>query len=171
MDPQSLQDGSEKLDVETDSKSDPLNNDTLNQGGIDAAQSSTENDLMARSCDCRQQYDTKGYPKNASSEAAKRRWRHAVNDVLATVGVCISKGGRPFQSSEVPDTRSVNEVQVINTSGLLVEKADDILRYGTERWITPLRQRIQVSNTTHDGVILWSNSDQDLQVLRRCSFG
>ena len=146
VDPHSLQDKYGRLPAEAESEPKSSNNDTFHHTGADAAIPSAEGSILARSLDYQQQYDAKGYPENPSSEAAKRRWRHAVNDVLATVGICISKEGKPIQATDVQDSQLVYEVQVVNEYGFRVGGADAFLRLGSEYWIAPLRQRIQVSN-------------------------
>ena len=80
-----------------------------------------------------------------------------MNDILSTVGVCMSDREEPIQSSEVQDSQLIKRVQAINTLGNLLSQADRNLRIGSEVWILSLMSRLQVSNDLNPGFTFQSD--------------
>ena len=140
------QDGAAKSPREIDIQFPLSIKDPRDEESVNAADSPTRSNLVARSFNYEQQYDKKGYPENLSSGALKRRWRHAVNDLLSTVGVCVAKGRETLPSSGAYESAWTLDVRLENNYGILISAADALLRFGTEYWPLALRQRLQVSS-------------------------
>ena len=110
---------------------------------VDVAQNSS---IIATSWSYDQKYDTKGYPENTSSRSSNRRWRHSVNDVLATLGVCA------IERHEVAPVRTAHEhlqflyVRSENYCGVNVHAVYHILNFVVDCWSIGLRQKLQVSH-------------------------
>lgn len=110
---------------------------------VDVARNSS---MIASSWSYDQKYDTKGYPENTSSRILNRRWRHSVNDVLATLGVCAT------ENYEVAPVRTAHEhlqflyVRSENFCGFNVHAVYNILNFVVDCWSTGLRQKLQVSH-------------------------
>lgn len=101
--------------------------------------------LLAKSSSYEQQYNEKGYPENTSSKILKKVWRHGVNDVLATLGVCVAKGHESMPAHGACEPSRILQVRLENNFGIFVYAADSLMRFVSERWSTALRQRLQVS--------------------------
>ena len=80
-----------------------------------------------------------------------------MNDILSTVGVCMSDREEPIKSSEVQDSQLIKRVQAINTVGNLLSQADRNLRTGSEVWILSLMSRLQVSTDLNPGFTVQSD--------------
>lgn len=101
-----------------------------------------------------QQYDRRGHPENPTSRALNRQSRRAINDVLATVGVCINVSTPGVSISTINedkhafDRSRINAIQNENSSGLLLNSADTISFTLAAWWAESFRQRLQVSSST-----------------------
>lgn len=97
-----------------------------------------------------QQYDGRGYPQNAASRELTRQSRRAMNDILATVGVCvgvdadgqkitINDRSRPsFNRAKIDSITTENEI------GLVLDSADMMLVSLARMFTIGIRQRLQV---------------------------
>lgn len=109
-----------------------------------------ENITLVRTYRYEQQYDGRGYPQNAASRELTRQSRRAMNDVLATVGVCvgvdahgqkitINDRGRPsFDRAKIDSITTENEI------GLVLDSADMMLVSLARMFTVGFRQRLQV---------------------------
>jgi hypothetical protein len=97
-----------------------------------------------------QRYNSRGYPDNRESRRLSRRSRHAQNDILTTIGVCVSveeqDGGTsecraPKTSAERDEARVVIEE---HWYGSLLGSVTEISGEASTLWIKYLRRRIQV---------------------------
>lgn len=101
-----------------------------------------------------QQYDTQGYPENATSKRLTRQSRRAMNDVLATVGVCVVVNADdqpkaiPKKDLQHPiiDKPKVKAIMQENEVGYLLSSADLGLFFFSQLWTTGLRKRLQVGS-------------------------
>jgi hypothetical protein len=96
-----------------------------------------------------QSYDHRGHAENRASRLLLRRSRIARNDVLATVGVCVSTDidGRVNPTSAVSQAREEEKLQSViseNEVGLWISAGDAIVTVMATNFVTALRQRIQV---------------------------
>ena len=99
-----------------------------------------------------QQYNIRGHPENPGSRTNARRARRAQNDVLATVGVCVSTD-KSAKSQLAAVANSVNDIaqsqkitQIIkeNESGYWLSMSHDVTCYVLQYWLVCLRDRLQV---------------------------
>ena len=111
-----------------------------------SSESLRELNPLARSASYEQRYDLKGYPENTSSKALKKRWRHGVNDVLASLGVCVAKGHESMPFNEVYESSQTLQVRLENGCGIYISAADIVVRCVSRSWTIALRQRLQVSH-------------------------
>jgi hypothetical protein len=97
-----------------------------------------------------QRYNDRGYPINRASRVLARRLRHAQNDVLATVGVCV---GKDEDHMATVHRRSRSNPEVVglivseNEVGLGVAAADLSLMFICLWWTSAVRARLQVGLT------------------------
>ena len=99
-----------------------------------------------------QQYDIRGHPANPGSRANARQARRAQNDVLATVGVCIStdKCGRlaPASSTSLAndsaESQKIRQIIRENEFGHWLSMSDDIAFYLLNSWLNCIWGRLQV---------------------------
>lgn len=122
----------------------PPKEDTREEKHSGSVDSPQDDSFVARSSDYQQKYDEKGYPENATSKTLRKSWRHAVNDVLATLGVCVAKGQDAMPSSSTCDSSRILAVRLENTYGVYISAADTFSRFVSEHWSMALRQRLEV---------------------------
>ena len=97
----------------------------------------------------RQQYDNRGHPVNAGANMKKKQWRHAVNDVLATVGLCVTSDadgrGRGETLSNLDATKRADRSRrkrAIDEKMLFInEYMVGLVAY----WTVSLRYRLEVN--------------------------
>ena len=111
-----------------------------------ASEDATEESATVISSNYVQKYDKKGYPRNPTSKALKRRWRHAVNDVLATVGVCVAKGQQPMVSHPPRDESRMVVVISENEYGITIGAIDALVGVAAIYWTKALRERLEVGH-------------------------
>lgn len=105
---------------------------------------------LIRNSSYEQQYDSKGYPVNNASRSLSRESRRAMNDVLATVGVCVGIGADgekvTMNDRNKPsfDNTVVDSVRVENELGLMVDSIDIMLVSLSNMFTIGMRQRLQV---------------------------
>lgn len=109
---------------------------------------------LVRTSHYEQQYDSRGYPENAASRGLTRQSRRAMNDILATVGVCVGVGADGHkmtinnQSRPSFDRAVIDSITVENEIGLVVDSADMMLVSLASMFAIGLRQRLQVCWTS-----------------------
>ena len=99
-----------------------------------------------------QQYDDRGHPENLESRSARRKALRAQNDVLATVGVCVSvdKDGKLVPSSRVGvtsenmESERLRNIALENESGFWLAAANHMLLPVTAICLEGLRMRLEV---------------------------
>jgi hypothetical protein len=99
-----------------------------------------------------QQYNIRGHPENLSSRSLARRSRRAQNNILSTVGVCVSvdQNGKilPVTSKDAAkraaDAQRISAVMKENEVGLWIGFADDVITLFSTTFVLNLRARIQV---------------------------
>ena len=98
-----------------------------------------------------QQYDDRGHPEFPASRQHDRASRRAMNDVLATVGVCIgvkADGNRKSvkdRSRATVDQVKVDDVSTENSIGLMVDSIDLVFISLARMALLGLSYRLQVS--------------------------
>ena len=99
-----------------------------------------------------QHYDVRGHPENSSSRSAARRSRHAQNDVLATVGVCVNvdKNGKLVTASaldlsfENKRLENLHEIASENLIGIWLGIAVNLVHYSSTFFVEGVRERLLV---------------------------
>lgn len=97
-------------------------------------------------------YDTRGHPENRGSRSHARRSRRAQNDILTTVGVCVSvdKNGQLVPASSVGavkeqlEMKGVLSVVTENEFGFWLGAAEVAFTALSASCITGLRLRLEV---------------------------
>ncbi|CAF9915683.1 hypothetical protein IMSHALPRED_002673 [Imshaugia aleurites] len=138
----------------------PLTETVAEENQTQALQSTTDNPeettepaidtvRQVQSRSYQQQYDRKGYPENPASRALSRQSRRAINDILATVGVCVGVDAdgqiRPVHdgSTAALDQSKISGVIRENEIGMLVGFTEEALDELAGMCTTGLRNRIQ----------------------------
>ena len=98
-----------------------------------------------------QRYDARGHPENNESRRLARRSRYAQNDILATIGVCVSiedqadQKGTPGGSA--PLSKADHEQARINieehTIGFWFEGYTELAYEILTKWVVYVRRRTQ----------------------------
>ena len=99
-----------------------------------------------------QLYNIRGHPENPGSRTNARRARRAQNDVLATVGVCVStdKSAKSQlaavtkSASDGPQTQKITQIIKENECGYWLSMSHDVASYVLQYWLVCLRDRLQV---------------------------
>lgn len=138
-------------DLEDESSPDRLIAGGQLDNRADEAGSQTQVTPLAYSPAYQQKYDSRGYPENPASRATSRQSRRAMNDVLATVGVCvgINTDGHKISMNDrgrpTFDRAKLDAIVRENELGLLVDSADMALLSLASMSTAGLRHRLQVS--------------------------
>ncbi|KAL6716420.1 hypothetical protein ACLMJK_005987 [Lecanora helva] len=96
-----------------------------------------------------QQYDNQGYPEFRHSRYQSRQSRRAMNDVLATVGVCVGTNADDYrlelgdQSKSALDKTKIDDVVNENLCGFILNFSEDVLSLLASITAEGLRCRIQ----------------------------
>ena len=101
-----------------------------------------------------QSYDLRGHPENQTSRANARRLRRAQNDILATIGVCVSvdKDGKLVPSSSIDSDKEERETKKLasivseNEFGFWLSAAQAAALVLTSSAATCIRLRVEVSH-------------------------
>ena len=102
-----------------------------------------------------QQYNVSGHPENLASRTASRRSRRARNNVLSTVGICVStdENGKLIADpsnrnglGSTPETEKTSVIGSENDVGLWVGLTDEIVCLLSTNFATNLRQRFEVQS-------------------------
>ena len=104
-----------------------------------------------------QHYDSRGHPENRTSRSLARRSRRAQNDILTTVGVCVTvdKNGRMIRSTSVSHAKEQSErkqiLSVISESefGFWLGAAEGSLWTLLINGLGALRLRLEVRLSIH----------------------
>lgn len=116
---------------------------------------------VVRSEEYLQQYDIRGHPENPSSRSAARRSRWAQNDILATIGVCVSVNTNGMcvsidtngklvptsainSSKESAESQKVDKIVMENEFGFWLGCIDVGALELSTHFLASLRQRFQV---------------------------
>lgn len=99
-----------------------------------------------------QSYDLRGHPENSASRSAARRLRKAQNDILATIGVCVSvdKDGKLVPSSSIDSGKEQREMQRLasiiseNEFGFWLSAGQAAALLLASSFPTCIRQRLEV---------------------------
>ena len=127
-----------------------------------------------------QQYDSRGHPEHPASRELSRQSRRAMNDVLATVGVCVgvNQAGHKVavgdRSKPAVERATIDAISTENSIGLIIGSIDLALISLAGVATVGLKQRLQVSiviscwftmlMTKADfSILLWSTSDADTE--------
>jgi len=109
-----------------------------------------EDSPLVRTSGYEQQYDNRGYPQNAASSELTRQSRRAMNDVLATVGVCVGvdRHGQKMtindRSRPSFDREKIDSITMENEMGLILDSVDMMLVSLASMIAVGFRQRLQV---------------------------
>lgn len=118
----------------------------------DVAMPVSQNSSLLETSVYRQQYDRRGHPENAVSRELGRQSRRAMNNVLATVGVCVGVSPNHHlmhpihgRSKPVLDRSKIRSISSENTIGLILDTIDLGLISVASLSTVGLRHRLQVS--------------------------
>lgn len=112
-----------------------------------------EDSPLIRTSPYEQQYDGRGYPQNTASGELTRRSRRAMNDVLATVGVCVGvdADGQKMTINDRCrpsfDRAKLDSITTENGIGLVLDSADMMLLNLASMFTVGFRQKLQVCET------------------------
>lgn len=104
-----------------------------------------------------QSYDLRGHPENRTSRANARRLRRAQNDILTTIGVCVSvdKDGKLVPSSSIDSDKQERELKKLasiiseNEFGFWLSAAQAAVLLLTSSCAMCIRQRLEVRLQNH----------------------
>jgi len=98
-----------------------------------------------------QQYNRRGHPENLASRELSRQSRRAMNDVLATVGICTGRNSFDYnptvseRSKSSIDSAKLDDIGAENGIGLILDSVEQTLLSTVSVTIVGLRHRLQVS--------------------------
>ncbi len=126
-----------------------------------------------------QQYNIRGHAENPVSRQAARRLRRAQNDVLSTIGVCVSidENGEIKSNLNPANPRARAEKKITqataseNESGYHATTYDEILYKLATGWTYNLRRRLMVLIPNYVCKSRLTQCRPDVQLLSRNSYG
>ncbi|MCJ1471836.1 hypothetical protein MMC13_000477 [Lambiella insularis] len=127
----------------------PQDMDASQPDNTDSTQQET---IVDRSDDYVQHYDTRGHPENRASRSQARQSRRAQNNILETVGVCVSvdKHGRLVPASSISMAKEQSEMNGIrslineNENGFWLGSAEVAFFALSASCVAGLRLRVEV---------------------------
>ena len=119
---------------------------------LDANTETTQGTSSAGSRDeYHQHYNTRGYPENRDSRQLARRNRHAQNDILTTIGVCVSVDEEGQAQSNLPpgaktpaERKQASVIIEEHWYGSMIGSISEMSAEAASLWILFLSKRMQV---------------------------